>query len=502
MATNEDVEKTVLSLSSEGAATLTHDMEQQPTADDATDPKDDIDVKDPDIVDWEGEDDPENPLNWPLSKKLPQMFVVSFITMLSPFASTMSASATPLIMEHFHSTNEILGSFVTSIYILGYAFGPLVWGPLSELYGRQHVYNASNFLFLVFSIACAVANNMGALVVFRFLAGFAASCPITISSGTVADLYSLEKRGKGMSAVMLGPLFGPTVGPIAAGYLAEAKGWRWTFWLITILAGAASFLGLLLNRETYAYTILKRKTMRLQKETGNTALRSKLDTGKTPKQLFQVAMIRPIKMLIFSPPVLLMSIVMAAVYGYLYLLLTTFPRVFGEQYSFSQRGISLIYLGTGIGTCIGLLFSGAVLDRVALKLKERNGGIHKPEYRLPAMILGMILIPIGLFLYGWTAEKRVHWIAPLIGTGFLGGGMIVMFMPSLTYLIDMYTIYAASVSAASTVLRSLVGALLPLAGPPMYDALGIGWGNSLLGFIATACIPVPIAFWIFGERIR
>jgi hypothetical protein len=75
-------------------------------------------------------------------------------------------------------------------------------------------------------------------------------------------------------------------------------------------------------------------------------------------------------------------------------------------------------------------------------------------------------------------------------------------MPVITYLTDSYTIYAASVLAANTVLRSLVGALLPLAGPTMYKALGLGWGNSLLGFIALAMVPLPIIFWKFGERIR
>lgn len=75
-------------------------------------------------------------------------------------------------------------------------------------------------------------------------------------------------------------------------------------------------------------------------------------------------------------------------------------------------------------------------------------------------------------------------------------------MPGIAYLVDTYTVYAASASAASTVFRSLLGALLPLAGNKMYDALGVGWGTSVLGFIALAFIPMPFTFWIFGEKIR
>ncbi|CAI6337308.1 unnamed protein product [Periconia digitata] len=495
-------EGTAPSTSSTDAKSLTRDPEHQPTEDDVDMEKVETGAKDPDIVDWDGDNDPENPLNWPRSKRLPVIIVVSFVAMLSPFASTMSASATPLIMKDFHSTNDTLGTFITSVYILGYAFGPLFWGPLSELYGRQHMYNASNVIFFIFNIACAVTNNIGGLVAFRFIAGVAASCPVTIATATVADLYPLEKRGRALSSVMLGPLFGPTIGPIAAGYLSEARGWRWAFWLLVILSGFAVVISFVFNRETYAYTILERRATRLRKETGNPNLRSKLATDKTPTEYFKMSMVRPMKMLLLSAPVFLMSFVMATVYGYSYLLLTTYPRVFGQQYGFSEKGIALTYLGSGVGTCLGLVFSGAVLDRIASTLKERNGGKHRPEFRLPAMLISSLLVPIGLFMYGWTAEKQVHWIVPIIGTGFLGAGMIIMFLPGITYLVDIYTVYAASVSAACTVLRSLVGALLPLAGPAMYDALGIGWGNSLLGFIAVACIPVPICFWIFGERIR
>ena len=75
-------------------------------------------------------------------------------------------------------------------------------------------------------------------------------------------------------------------------------------------------------------------------------------------------------------------------------------------------------------------------------------------------------------------------------------------MPASTYLVDAYTVYAASATAASTVFRSLLGALLPLAGNSMYNAMGVGWGTSLLGFIAVAFIPLPFIFWKFGQRIR
>ncbi|KAL9085501.1 MAG: hypothetical protein Q9165_007546 [Trypethelium subeluteriae] len=207
-------------------------------------------------------------------------------------------------------------------------------------------------------------------------------------------------------------------------------------------------------------------------------------------------------MLFLSPIVFLISLYAATVYGYLYLMFTTFPRVFEGQYSFASGSVGLTYLGTGIGSFCGLMFCAAISDRLVTSLTRRNGGPPKPEYRLPAMFVGAFLVPVGLFLYGWSADKKVQWMVPIIGTAFLGAGMFVIFMPALTYLVDAYTTYAASVSAAATVFRSLLGALLPLAGNSMYNSLGLGWGTSLLGFIAVAFIPVPFVFWRFGERIR
>lgn len=191
---------------------------------------------------------------------------------------------------------------------------------------------------------------------------------------------------------------------------------------------------------------------------------------------------------------------MAVVYGYLYLLFTTITEVFESIYRFSAGAVGLTYLGIGIGMLMGLFIFGAVSDRI-VKNKSRNGEM-KPEYRLPPMVPGAFIIPVGLFLYGWTAAKHIHWIVPIIGTGCVGLGLLATFLPVSTYLIDAYPLHAASATAASTILRSLVGALLPLAGGSMYQTLGLGWGNSLLAFIAVALCPIPIVFYRYGEKIR
>ena len=293
------------------------------------------------------------------------------------------------------------------------------------------------------------------------------------------------------------------IGPVAGGYLAEAEGWRWIFWVLSIAGGVIATFSIIFMRETYEPVLLQRLTNKLCKETGNDKLRSKLDLGITKKEVFKRAIVRPTKMLLFSPIVLALSVYMAVVYGYLYLLFTTLTPVYQETYGFGQGTVGLVFLGIGIGSLLGLVIFGILSDRLLKYLTTKNGtGEMKPEYRLPPLIPACLFIPIGLFWYGWSVEKEIHWIMGIIGTLWVGFGMLATFMPIQTYLVDAFTIHAASAIAANTVLRSLVGAFLPLAGPRLYAALGLGWGNSLLAFIALLISPVSVIFYRYGEVIR
>ncbi|OCL08293.1 MFS general substrate transporter [Glonium stellatum] len=461
------------------------------------------DEQDPNVVWWDGPDDPQNPMNWSMARKWGNIAALSGITFITPLASSMFAPGIPLVMSSFHETSNTLATFVVSVYLLGFAFGPLVIAPLSELYGRLRLYNICNVLFIVFTIACAESSNFNMLVGFRLLQGVVGSSPLTLGGGTIADLMPPEKRGGALAIWAMGPLVGPVAGPVVGGYLVQAKGWRWVFYLIAILSGFFSLITFIFMRETYAPVILGRKAARLRKETGNQDLRSKLDSGIPPKEFWRRSIIRPTKMLLFSPIVFFMSLFTSISYGILYLLFTTITFVFEEHYHFSSGTVGLTYIGTGVGMIIALGFLGTLSDRV-IKKQQAKGAPLKPEHRLPMFLTvpGGVCMPIGLFMYGWSADKHAHWIVPIIGTAFVGVGLLTCMMTIQTYLVDAFTLHAASAMAANTVLRSIFGGLLPLAGLSMYDKLGLGWGNSLLGFIGIAIIPVPIIFKIYGERIR
>lgn len=147
----------------------------------------------------------------------------------------MFAPAEADVLAEFNSHDAMLGSFAVSIFILGYMVGPLVIAPMSELHGRVPAYHVCNVVFLVFTMACAASQTLPQLFVFRFLAGVAGSCPVTIGSGTTADMITREKRAGVISIWALGPILGPVIGPIAGGFIAQSIGWRWIFWIISIV---------------------------------------------------------------------------------------------------------------------------------------------------------------------------------------------------------------------------------------------------------------------------
>ncbi|KAI9737959.1 MAG: hypothetical protein M1834_009329 [Cirrosporium novae-zelandiae] len=460
-----------------------------------------VEVVDPDEVWWDGPDDPENPLNWTIKIKWINIALVSCLTFLTPLGSSAFAPGVPTLMREFGSSSTTLSEFVVSVYVLGFAAGPIVLAPLSEMFGRVPIYHICNLGYAAFSIACAEATSLNMLIVFRFCQGWFGAAPIANGGGTVADLITQRERGRALAIFSMGPMIGPIVGPIIGGFLNAAAGWRWVFWLLTIISGILTVLCLVFMRETSAVTILERKARKLRKEQNNPAIHSRLDVGLSSKDLFKRAIWRPLKLLVLSPIVCLLSIYIAVCYGILYLLFTTFTLVFQGTYHFSDTVVGLAYIAMGIGSMMGVLINGRISDRI---LKKRAGadGVLKPEYRLPPMVISAFGLPIGLFWYGWTAEYHCHWILPMIGTFWVGLGNIIVFLCVQAYLVDAFTVWAASALAANTILRSVVGAVLPLAGETMYDALGYGWGNSILAFVGVALLPIPILFNRYGEYLR
>lgn len=267
--------------------------------------------------------------------------------------------------------------------------------------------------------------------------------------------------------------------------------------------GVVTVIAFCVLRETYPPVLLERKAARLTRQTGNASYRSKLASNVSSTELFKRSIMRPSKMLLCCPVVTILCTYVAILYGTLYLLFATYSFVFKQVYEFSTSAAGLVFLAGGAGTLLGLLYTAKFSDR-SVRKHTAAGKSVTPEDRLPLIITlpGALTFPIGLFLYGWSVEQRVHWIVPQIGTAVTGFGSILIFVGIQTYLIDAFEEYSASAVGANAVLRGTAGALLPLSGLKLYNVLGWGWGNSLLGFVALILAPVPLIFGICGARIR
>ncbi|KAL1850708.1 hypothetical protein VTK73DRAFT_9632 [Phialemonium thermophilum] len=459
--------------------------------------------KDPHVVAWDGPDDPQNPRNWPRWKKNVHVGIASIFTLNANLAATMFAPGAQDLAREFGVTSSIVVSMTVSLYVLGFGLGPLLLAPLSELYGRLRVYYACNAVFVAFTLGCALSTDVAMFTVFRFLCGCAASGPTSIGGGTVADLVPVEDRGRAMALFAMGPILGPVIGPIIGGFVSQDVGWRWTFRIIVILAGLIALATVGLMRETNAAVLLQRKAERLRAETGNDQLVPDVARCETPRQMLRRAVVRPVKMLVFSPIVLLLSLYAGLVFGLVFLLFATFPSVFTGTYGFSAGTSGLAYLGLGIGMVAGLVLFSVLSDRILQRRAARGGGASRPEDRLILIKWFAPITPLGCFVYGWSAHYQVHWIVPILGTTVIGLGALFVFIPGQVYLVDAFgTAGAASALAANMLVRSPFGAFLDLVAPPLYDRLGLGWGNSVLGFVTLAFTPVPWLFYRYGETLR
>ncbi|KZP33608.1 MFS general substrate transporter [Athelia psychrophila] len=466
------------------------------------------------IVDWEGPDDPENPKNWTKRRKWAAVFIVSSFTFISPVSSSMIAPASGLVAAEFDITSTVTIALTTSIFILAYAIGPLILGPLSEIYGRSRVIQLANLWYLAWNLACGFATSTAQLIAFRFLAGLGGSAPLSIGGAVLGDCFTPEQRGQAIAIYSLAPLLGPVVGPVCGAWIAQRSTWRWVFWSSSIVDGAIQAVGFFKLDESYAPLLLERKAERIRKAAASdtnekgyaqyTHIRTRYQTDDRHwKRIFAKALVRPFAIFAREPIVQLLGIYMAFIYGLLYIFLTTIPSIFEGVYGQKPGIAGLHYLALGIGLTGASQVNAYTLDKVYAYFKRKNGGAGKPEYRLPSMLPGTVCLPAGLLLTGWAVEARVFWLVPDIGIALVGAGTILSFQSIQSYVIDAFTLHAASALAAVSCLRSFAGFGFPLFAPAMYARLGYGKGDTVLAVVAVVIgCPAPWLFWKYGERIR
>lgn len=437
------------------------------------------------------------------------------------------APAAPQVVRDLDVHSLQLATFVVSVDVLGFAFGPLLLAPLSEVYGRAKMYTACSFGFLISTVLSGSAPNMASLIVFRFFSGVFGACFGTIGGGSIADMVRPEKRAGIMAICGAGSLLGPILGPIFGGFINASWGWRWTQWTVAIAASVPTTFILFTFRECYHPVLLERKAARLRKETGRLSLKSKYDQGLSLGEHLRRSIVRPLKLLFRSPIVTISALFIGISYAILFVMFTSITSVFHETYNFSASSVGLAFTGMGVGSFIGVAVYSIASNRYLKRKKAAelavvleddaaarsdDGGAGgwvsleqgnlQPEDRLPLLPIGCLMPPVGLLVYGWTIQYCVHWIVPILATTLIGTGNVIIYMSLQMFLVESFTIFATSALAAMTVVRSLAAALLPLSGLELYDTLGVGWGNSLLAFIIMLFVPIALIIKKAGAKLR
>ncbi|KAK4464467.1 major facilitator superfamily domain-containing protein [Cladorrhinum samala] len=455
-----------------------------------------------DLVDLSSFDNPLHPVNTPLWRKWASSILLGAMTFVGAFASSAFNAAIPGTAKEFGTTPETM-AWSTSLFVFGFATGPIIFGPASEVYGRKAPFFLGYFLFVLAQIPVGLANDAQTFLVFRFLGGVASSVCPAIAGGWLADFLLPVERGVAVAIFAATTLIGPGTGAIIGQVLVQAgAGWRWIAWTTLILGIVFGVAGFIILPETYLPVLEARYAKKLRWETKHWAFHSKLDEKPITFQDFLIRYLtRPLTMLVLEPILFAMTMYISFTFGLVYLLFVAYPISFVQQRGFTPIGGTLPLLAISAGILIGGIYA-SWYTLTTFKQKAAAGKGVVPEDRLPPMIWGAGYLAAGLFLFAWTSSPHMNpWPQILAGLP-IGVGVQVILLQSLAYLIDIYTVRAASAISGTMIVRSLLGGTFPVFALRLYKALGVFWATNLLGIFALALAPIPIVFLYYGAKIR
>lgn len=452
-------------------------------------------------VDWDDEIDPKNPRNWSIWYKGFTIFSISWSTWCIVVYSTSYTTGLAEMQHDFHISSEPVVTLGVTSYLIGIAVGSMILAPISEMYGRRPVYIASMLLFTILIIPCGLATSLPEVIIVRFFGAVAGSAMIANSPGTVSDIVNDDYRALAFSIWSIGPLNGPTFGPIIGGFSTQYLGWRWTNWIVMIISGVA-FIFMCMLKETYAPALLQKKAKLRRKEQDDDRYWSRYDNKIKFWPLLKVNLSRPFIMVFTEPICIFWDVYIAIIYGILYLCFVAYPIVFTGVRGWSAGISGLAFTGLAVG-CFLVIGTEPLLRRmINSHKKDPETGKVPPEAMVSVVCIAAVLVPVGELWFAWTCVPPVHWIWPILAGIPFGAGNTAVFIYASNYLAHSYGIYAASAMAGNSVIRSLLGGTLPLAGPALYAKLNPHWAGTLLGLIQVAIIPIPVYFYRYGHKIR
>lgn len=453
----------------------------------------------------------DDPQHWPRRRKTFLLSLSCLSTFLSAYSIGLYAPAEDQMMEEWSVSHTQIALGLTT-YAFGFALAPMFLAPFSEIIGRRPVFIGSGAAFLVFEICCAVSRTYWGELVARFLAGGMASTFSTIVGGVVADIYSGADRNTGMTIFTGTAFVGTAGGPLVAGFIAQNANWRWVFWSHAIAVLALLLLLVPFFHETRANVLLSRRAATLNRwlDTAESThwrpagprlrYRVRADEDKASlATLLRISLSRPLLLLCTEPIVAAFALFASFAWAIFFLCFSAIPYVFATTHAFSLQAANAPFAAAVVAS---LAFTPLCVyqERIA----QRRGCLPAgPERRLFFCAYQALLLPLGLFAFGWSgAFPSVPWIVPALAIAPVIAGIFSIYLAAFAYLADAYGPYASSALAAQSGCRSMLAGAFPLFVVPLYERLGIGGASSLLGGLALALTVIPWVLLAYGPRIR
>ena len=430
-------------------------------------------------------------------------------------------AALPQLAVDLHTTPAVTNLSV-AMYMLSMSIFPLWWSSFSETLGRRTIYLVSFALFALWNIISAVSTSMGMLIVMRMLGGGASASVQAVGAGTIADIWEVRERGRAMGTFYLGPLLGPLLAPIIGGVLSQAWGWRSTQWFQVIYGGVLFIILTFCLPETLAkkepaIPQIQSTDEKPAARPGLTRVSTRQSVQRKTKKVaavFKRCFIDPLSVLLYLRfPAVLITVYLASItFGSLYMLNIAIQQTFSEQpYGFSAIVLGLLYIPSSIGYIVASVIGGRWSDyimhreaRAAGRYDEAGKLMFRPEDRMRENAwLAAVIFPGALIWYGWTAEKGIIWIVPIISNFFFGAGSMVIFGLATTMLTEFMPKRASSGVAVNNFVRNIFSCVGGIVAQPLIAAIGVGWLFTGLGIICwISALSVVWAMRKYGPKWR
>jgi MFS family permease len=453
---------------------------------------------------WKDEHDPENPYNWPVTKKWALTYIAAFMTFLTMMNGTIITVAHFEISDTFNVDETAFphSYWPVTTWAIGGAFSALFILPLAEDLGTRPVFLSTYLILICFLVPQAVAQNYATLVVTRFFSGGSVAILANTAAGVMGNLWDTEwTRSVPVSLYIIGYMAGSSMGPVMGAAIYQALGWRWISYMQIIWFTALFPIYFFSFYESRGTAILARRV----KAQNNTEVNEKISFSILLSEKLIPSAKRPI-VLVLTEPVLFVSTMWSAfTVGTLFLFTQSVEQVFMDLYDWNATQTGLIQGAIVIGELIGwsLNFISRKLYFGSASQNTEVPGAPIPEARLYMAVLGGVLgISGGMFTYAWTSYAHIPWIAPAIGLAMVGAGSVLVVSGVSDYVVDAYSSYAGSAMGAVATGENIFSAFLPLATMSMYQHLGLQWASTLLALIALVLSLVPSLMFVWGKEVR